>query len=52
MSASPHRREGQSIIAAGTTRRDLLAATALGLVAGAAGLAPGIARAAPKGELT
>src|SRR5205823_1765053 len=57
MSASPHRREGQpGIIGAGVTRRDLLAATGLGLVAGAAGIAtgiaPGIARAAPKGELT
>src|ERR1043166_7219217 len=53
MNASPHRREGQpDIIGAGVTRRDLLAATGLGLVGGAAGIAPGIARAAPMGELT
>jgi len=57
MSASLHRREAQSdmipagVTRPGMTRRDLLAATALGLVAGA----PGIARAAgpqgPKGDI-
>ena len=47
MSASLHHREAQ----AGMTRRDLLAATAVGLVAGAAGV-PGVARAAPQGQVT
>ena len=55
MSASLHRRAAPSGIMhagmsrAGMTRRDLMAATALGLVAGA----PGVARAAaPQGQLT
>jgi peptide/nickel transport system substrate-binding protein len=55
MSISLHRRAAQSdmipagVTRPGMTRRDLLAATALGLVAGA----PGIARAAgPQGQLT
>src|SRR5580765_5436945 len=54
MSASLDRRETHSgTIRAGMTRRDLIAATALGLVAGAPGIAPGIARAAgPQGQLT
>ncbi len=47
MRSSEHRRE--QAIGSGMTRRDLLAATALGLVASA----PGIARAAgPQGQLT
>jgi peptide/nickel transport system substrate-binding protein len=53
MSASLHRREAQpTTTRRGITRRDLVAATALGLAAGAVG-APGLARAAgPQGQLT
>ena len=54
-SSGPHNKPaGTAGDRAGLSRRELLAATALGIAAGATGIVPGVARAAapPNGTLT